>query len=171
MLYNDFKSQVICNTAVTAVFSVTTYVKRGCILSDYLFILAIDSVLKQLTEEWLDEHWPVSWQTWIMLMILCCSLSDTKACRKRLIPWHLQQGAWVLRSAQENRDTWGWIGEVVGEVDYFTYLGSKVSTSLDWEEKIQVWISKASQAYAVLCGLGDPRTSRILRSDSSKAIF
>ena len=29
-------------------------------------------------------------------------------------------------------------GEVVGEVDHFTYLGSKVSTSEGGEEKIQV---------------------------------
>ena len=31
-------------------------------------------------------------------------------------------------------------GEVVDEVDHFTYLGSKVSTSGDGEEEILVWI-------------------------------
>ena len=49
MLYSDFKSQVICNTALTAAFSVTTGVKQGCIVSPSLFILAIDWVLKQVT--------------------------------------------------------------------------------------------------------------------------
>ena len=49
MLYSDFKSQVICNTALTDAFSVTTGVKQGCILSPFLFILGIDWVLRQVT--------------------------------------------------------------------------------------------------------------------------
>jgi len=43
-------------------------------------------------------------------------------------------------------------GEVVDEVDYFTYLGSNVSTSGDGEEEILVRISKASQAFALFRG-------------------
>ena len=42
--------------------------------------------------------------------------------------------------------------EVVDEVDHFTYLGSKVSTSGDGEEEVLVQISKASQAFASLRG-------------------
>jgi len=41
-------------------------------------------------------------------------------------------------------------GQVVDEVDHFTYLGSKVSTSGDGEEEIVVRISKARQAFASL---------------------
>ena len=51
MLYSDFKSQVICNTALTDTFSVTTGVKQGCVLSPFLFILGIDLVLKQVTSD------------------------------------------------------------------------------------------------------------------------
>ena len=51
MLYSDFRSQVICHTALTDAFSVTTGVKQGCILSYFLFILGIDWVLKQVTSE------------------------------------------------------------------------------------------------------------------------
>lgn len=43
-------------------------------------------------------------------------------------------------------------GDVVDEVDHFTYLGSKVTTSGDGEEEILVRISKASQAFASLRG-------------------
>ena len=43
-------------------------------------------------------------------------------------------------------------GKVVDEVDHFTYLGSKVSTSGDGEEEILVRISKASQAFASFRG-------------------
>ena len=49
MLYSDFKSQVVCNTALTDAFSVTTSVKQECTLSPSLFILGIDWVLKQVT--------------------------------------------------------------------------------------------------------------------------
>ena len=51
MLYSDFKSQVICNAALTVAdaFSVTTGVKQGYILSPFLFILGIDWVMKQVT--------------------------------------------------------------------------------------------------------------------------
>jgi len=38
------------------------------------------------------------------------------------------------------------------EVDHFTYLGSKVSTSGDGEEGILLRISKAGQAFASLRG-------------------
>ena len=41
-------------------------------------------------------------------------------------------------------------GEAVEEVEHFTYLGSKMSTSGDGEEEILVRISKASQAFASL---------------------
>ena len=42
MLYSDFKSQVICNTALTDAFRVTTDERQGCVLSTFLFILGID---------------------------------------------------------------------------------------------------------------------------------
>jgi hypothetical protein len=42
MLYNDFKSQVICNTEFRDTFNFSTGVKQGCILSPFLFILAMD---------------------------------------------------------------------------------------------------------------------------------
>ena len=51
ILYNDFKSQVICNTELTAPFNVTTGVKQGCILSPFLFLLSIDWIMKQVTSE------------------------------------------------------------------------------------------------------------------------
>ena len=42
-------------------------------------------------------------------------------------------------------------GQMVDEVDHFIYLGSKLSTTR-YGEEIVVWISKASQAFALLCG-------------------
>jgi hypothetical protein len=50
MLYIDFKSQVICNKEVTDTFNVSTEVKEGCILSLFLFILAMDWIMKNSTD-------------------------------------------------------------------------------------------------------------------------
>ena len=77
-----------------------------------------------------------------------------------------------LRMSSRNNESILVNGDVVGEVDHFTYLGSKVSTSGDGEEEILVRILKASQAFASLRSTWrDPRTSaRRQRSDSSKAV-
>ena len=50
MLYSDFKSQVICDSELTEAFNVSTGVKQGCILSPFLFILAIDWIMKNSTD-------------------------------------------------------------------------------------------------------------------------
>ena len=62
-------------------------------------------------------------------------------------------------------------GEVVEEVEHFTYLGSKVSTIGDGEEEILAQISKASQAFASLRSTWRSKTStRKPRSESSRAM-
>ncbi|PVD20130.1 hypothetical protein C0Q70_20624 [Pomacea canaliculata] len=50
MLYSDFKSQVVCDTELTDPFNVSTGVKQGCILSPFLFILAMDWIMKTSTD-------------------------------------------------------------------------------------------------------------------------
>ena len=48
-LYNDCNSQVICNAVLTDIFSATTGVKQGCIISPFLFILGIYWIMTQVT--------------------------------------------------------------------------------------------------------------------------
>ena len=50
MLYSDFKSQVICDSELTEAFNVSTGVNQGCILSPFLFILAMDWIMKNSTD-------------------------------------------------------------------------------------------------------------------------
>ena len=96
MLYSDFKSQVIWDTALTDAFSVTMGVKQGCILSPFLFILGIDWVLRQVTS---GVRKGIRWTLTSVLEdldyaddILDCSPTDTTTCRIRPMPWQLQQG-------------------------------------------------------------------------------
>ena len=49
MLYNDCNFQVICNAMLKDIFSATTGVKQGCILSPFLFILGIYWIMTQVT--------------------------------------------------------------------------------------------------------------------------
>ena len=165
MLYRDFKSQVICNRALTDAFSVTTGVKQGCILSPFLFILGIDWVLKQVTS---GGRSGIRWTLTSVLedldyaddiALLAHRHQDMQAKTNALATTAGSLGLKIntkktrhLRMNSRTNESIMVNGEVVDEVDHFTYLGSKVSTSGDGEEEILVRISKASQAFASLRG-------------------
>ena len=163
MLYSDFKSQVICNTALTDAFSVTTGVKQGCIISPLLFIQGIDWVLKQVTS---GVRRGIGWTLTSVLedldyaddiVLLAHRHQDMQDKTNALATTAGNLGLKInikktrhLRMNGRNNESILVNGEVVDGVDHFTYLGSKVSTSGDGEEEILVRISKASQAFASL---------------------
>ena len=163
MLYSDFKSQAICNTALTDAFSVTTGVKQGCILSPFLFILGIDWVLRQVTS---GVRRGIRWTLTSVLedldyaddiVLLAHRHQDMQDKTNALATTSGNLGLKIntkktrhLRMSSRNNESILVNGDVVDEVTYFTYLRSKVSTSGDGEEEILVRISKASQAFASL---------------------
>ena len=163
MLYSDFKSQVICNTALTDALSVTMGVKQGCNLSPFLFILGIDRVLRQVTS---GARRGMRWTLTSILedldyaddiVLLAHRHQDMQDKTNALATTSGNLGLKIninktrhLRMSSRNNESILVNGEVVDEVDHFTYLGSKVSTSGDGEEEILVRISKASRAFASL---------------------
>ena len=162
MLYSDFKCQVICNTALTDAFSVTTGVKQGCILSHFLFILGIDWVLRQVTS---SVRKGIRWTLTSVLedldyaddIVLLAQHQDMQDKTNALATTAENLGLKInikktrhLRMSSRNNESILVNGEVVYEVDHLTFLGSKVSTSGDGEEEILVRISKVSQAFASL---------------------
>ena len=165
MLYSDFRSRVICNTVLTDAFRVTTGVKQGCILSPFLFILGIDWVLKQVTS---DGRRGIRWTLTSVLedldyaddiALLAHRHQDMQAKTNALATTAGSLGLKInskktrhFRMNSRTNESIMVNGDVIDEVDHFTYLGSKVSTSGDGEEEIQVRISKASQAFAALRG-------------------
>ena len=50
MLYRDFHCKVICGNQLTDSFRVQTGVKQGCIFLPFLFVLAIDWLMRQTNE-------------------------------------------------------------------------------------------------------------------------
>ena len=185
MLYSDFKSQVICNAALTDALSVTTGVKQGCILSPFLFILGIDWVMKQVTS---GGRRRIRWTLIIVLEDLDYT-DDTALLAHRHQAMQAKTNALATtagniglkinikktkhsRMIDRTNESIMVNGEVVDEVDHFTYLGSKVSTSGDGEEEILVRISKASQAFASLRGTWRSKNiSQKTKIDSSKAMY
>ena len=51
MYNNNFSSQVVSNNELTDSFTVTTWVKQGCILSPVHFLLGIDWVMKNVVNK------------------------------------------------------------------------------------------------------------------------
>ena len=153
MPYSDFKSQVICNTALADAFSVTTGVKQGCILSPLLFILGIDWVLKQVTS---GGRRGIRWTLTSVLedlvyaddiALLAHRHQDMQAKTNALANTAGSLGLKIntkktrhLRMNSRTNESIMVNGVVVDEVDHFTYLGSKVSTSGDGEEEILIRI-------------------------------
>ena len=147
MLYSDFKCQVICNTALTDDFSVTTGVKQGCILSPFLFILGMDWVLKQVTGSGTRG---IRWTLTSVLedldyaddiVLLAHRYQDMQAktnflataARSLGFKFNTEKTRHLRMNSRPNQPITV-NNEVIDEVDHFTYLGSKVSTSEDGEE-------------------------------------
>ncbi|KAL9952790.1 hypothetical protein ACROYT_G040097 [Oculina patagonica] len=164
MLYDDCKSQVICNTVLTDTFNLTTGVKQGCILSPFLFVPEIDWIMKQVTS---NRRRGIRWTltTSILedlyyaddIVLLSHRYQDMQAKTNTLATTAGSLGLKIstkktshLRMNSKTSEAIMLNGEAVKEVEHFTYLGSMVSTSGDGEEEFLARISKASQVFASL---------------------
>ena len=154
MLFNDFKSQVICDSELTEAFNVSTGVKQGCILSPFLFILAMDWIMKNSTD---GERRGIKWT---MTMTTTTTLEDLDFADDIALLSHRHQdmqektdamaptagnlglkvstkktkGMRMNARVQENIKL---NGDEIEEVDDFTYLGSKMSNTGDGEVEIR----------------------------------
>ena len=178
MLYSDFKSQVICDSEFTEAFNVSTGVKQGCILSPFLFILAMDWIMKNSTD---GERRGIKWT---MTMTATTMLEDLDfADDIALLSHHHQdvqektdamattaghlglkvstkktKGMRMNARVQENIKL---NGDEIKEVYDFTYLGSKMSNTGDGEVEIRARLAKASQAFASLRSTWKARNIRL----------
>ena len=155
LLYNDCKSQVICNVVLTDTFSMTTSVKQGCILSPFWFILGIDWITTQVTS---NRRRGIKWTLTSILedldytddIALLSSLYQDKQAKTNTLATtagrfglEISTCSKKTRHFRMNSRSRGTIMlniEAVEEVEHFTYLGSKMSTSRDGEEEILVRI-------------------------------
>ncbi|PVD27122.1 hypothetical protein C0Q70_12274 [Pomacea canaliculata] len=140
----SISKQVVCDSNLTDPFNVSTGVKQGCILSPFLFILAMDWIMKTSTD---GERRGIRCT---MTMTATTTLDDldfaddiallshrhqdiqekTKAFSETAGNLGLKVSTKKMKSMRVNarvQDSIKANGEKIEEVDSFTYLGSKMS--------------------------------------------
>ena len=162
-LYVNFECRVVHNNELTEPFSVSTGVRQGCILSPILFSLAIDWLMRSVTE---GQRRGLQWTLTTTLEdldyaddlgLMSHRLEDIQQKTERLNETAITIGLKVnKRKTQVLRKNVTTItpvtleGTPLEDVEEFVYLGSKVTTSGDCDQEINARISKANQAFAML---------------------
>ena len=163
MLYEGFKSKVICGQNLTEEFDIKTGVKQGCILSPFLFCLAIDWIMKR------TDIGVKSGITWTFteslgdldfaddISLLAHSHRDIQSKTEKLVRNAAKVGLHVnkdktktMRNNCQTADPVKLGEQDIEDVTEFTYLGAKVTKDGNTEAEIKTRINKARGAFAAL---------------------
>ncbi|PVD22621.1 hypothetical protein C0Q70_18441, partial [Pomacea canaliculata] len=159
--------EFIVVTELTDPFNVCTGVKQGCILSPFLFILAMDWIMKTSTD---SERRGIRWTTTMTATTTLEDLDfadDIALLSHRYQDMHEKTNAFSetagnlglkvstqktnsLRVNDRVQDSIKLNREEIEAVDSFSYLGSKMSNTRDAEVEIRARLANASQAFASL---------------------
>ena len=140
LLYKDFKSSVVCGNTLTDSFTIHTGVKQGCILSPFLFVLAIDWLMKTTTK---GKRRGIRWTLTSCLEDLdfaddICLLSSSHKDMQRKTEDLNKNGqkiglkihpvkTKVMKMNTKLKEPVRISGENIEEVESFTYLGSTMT--------------------------------------------
>ena len=155
--------RVVHGKQLTNDFTVSTGVRQGCLLSPFLFLLAIDWIMRRTTD---GQKNGIQWTMWTQLDDLdfaddLALLSHTHRQMQdktlRLEDLSAQVGlkihrnkTKVLRTGTSQSQPVMLGGEELEEVDSFTYLGSIISKQGGTEEDIGARIGKARAVFLTL---------------------
>ena len=159
-LYLQSSCRVIHNGNLTDSFTVETGVRQGCLLSPFLFLLAVDWIMKTTTAE---QNLGIQWTMWSQLEDLDFAddivlLSTTQAQMQtkftKLAKTAATTGLHINKSKTKvinidhnTNNTINLDGEALEEVDTYTYLGSIVGRDGGSNKDIQARIGKARTAF------------------------
>lgn len=170
-LYEEFKCRVVHNNSLTEAFDVQTGVRQGCILSPILFSLAIDWLMCNVTQ---DQRQGIKWTFTSILedldyaddiVLLSSRFLDIQQKTSSLADYASMIGLKVntkktkaMRCNAPVETPITLNGKQLEEVNDFSYLRSKMSSDGDCEKEIDVRISKANQAFAMLRNIWKSKT-------------
>ena len=162
LLHQDFEYRVLYNNKLTEPFEVKTGVRQGFILSPILFSLAIDWIMRNVTDgrrqglQWtltsvledldyaddlgLLSHRHQNIQQKTDLLNTTASTIGLRVNAKK---------TQVLRLNSNNSEPISIEGRPLENVEEFAYLGSKVTASGECDKEKDTRISKANQAFAM----------------------
>ena len=174
MLYRDFHCKVICGNQLTDSFKVQTGVKQGCILSPFLFVLAMDWLMRQTNK---GQNRGIQWTLTSSLedLVFADDISmlssrhrDIQDKSDRLTTLVSQLGmniqvkkTKIMKMNTNNSEPVIINNQHIEEVDEFTYLGSKVSTDRDSGKDVQARLAKANKAFGSLNAVWKSKQLRV----------
>ena len=164
--YRGMQCRVVHEGKLTESFEVTTGVRQGCLLSPFLFLLAVDWIMRKATE---GKRNGIQWTLFEQLddldfaddiSLLSHNHHQVQEKTTSVETTALQTGlrisikkTKVLRANTPNQTPVEIQGQPLEEVDSFTYLGSVVDGNGGAERDVTSRISKARTAFFMLSNI------------------
>lgn len=180
-MYDGTTARVIHAGELSEPFEIKTGVRQGCLLSPFLFLLAVDHILRTTTE---GKQNGIQWTITTMLEDLDFAddiallshnhkqmqeKTDLMDTTSRNIGLRINKNKTkVLRVQTANNNAVTVSGEPLEDVNSFTYLGSIINKEGGVEEDVKIRIQKARQAFMAL---GKIWKSQSIREKTKLKIF
>ena len=168
--YEGLKCRVIHRGHPTEAFQVRTGVRQGCLLSPFLFLLAIDWVMKTSTS---DKRNGIQWTLWSQLddldfaddLALLAHTQQQMQEKTNIVTenstrlgLNIHKGKTkFLKVNAENTSPITLNGEALEEIEEFTYLGSIVNKKGGSDADVRARIGKARTAFLQLKNIWSSR--------------
>ena len=168
--YDGLKCRVVHKGQLTEAFQVQTGVRQGCLLSPFMFLLAIDWVMKTSTAE---KRNGIQWTLWSQLDDLdyaddLALLSHTQqqmqektnivAANSTRLGLNVHKGKTKLLKVNSNNTSPIILnGEALEDIDHFTYLGSIINKKGGTDADVQSRVGKARTAFLQLKNIWSSR--------------
>lgn len=180
-MYEETTARVLHEGKLTEAFEIKTGVRQGCLLSPFLFLLAIDWIMRSTTARGRNGiQWTMMSQLEDLdfaddLALLSHNHQQMQEKTTKLETVSQQLGLTIhgektkiMRLNAGSRDPILLRGSPLKEVDTFTYLGSVVNIQGGTDEDVKVRIQKARSAFAILKNIW---SSRMIRNKTKIMIF